>query len=372
MKRRQFLTMASTATAMLATRGWATAKAQPLEILILGGTGFIGIHQTNLALARGHKVTHFNRGLTNPGLFPEVELLRGDRNGQLESLRDRKWDAVIDNSGFTPAQVRLSAELLAPHVQQYLFVSSLAVYPTFSTPRTEASPVAKLADENSQTRDLSTYGPLKAASEKVAERAVPGRVTVIRPGLIVGPGDYTGRFTYWPARAARGGDFLAPGTPRDWIQIIDARDLAAFALHALERHTTGTFNLVSPPGQFTMGNLIDKSITAAKALANPASPPRPVWVDAEFLETQQVGLFEIPVWVAAKGDMTAYSETSSARALEAGLNITPLHTTVHDTLEWHLQQPSEQRAKLRGGIAPEREDQILRAWHDAKKRAAVH
>ena len=170
---------------------------------------------------------------------------------------------VIDNSGYVPRHVRLSAELLAPKVKQYVFVSSISVYPNFSVPRDETSPVGKLADETVEKVDGETYGPLKALCEQAVEKALPGRTTIIRPGLIVGPDDNTDRFTYWPARAARGGEFIAPGAPTDPFQVIDARDLAAFTINAIENEVTGTYNLVSNVNEFKFGELTDACVAAA-------------------------------------------------------------------------------------------------------------
>jgi 2'-hydroxyisoflavone reductase len=357
--RRKFL------AASLAAAGsrWAVAETRkPLSILILGGTRFIGVAMTELALKRGHSITFFNRGKTNADLFPGIERIKGDRNGEIDGLRGRKWDAVIDNSGFFPRAVRLTAELLAPAVSQYLFVSSISVYPDFKAPRDETSAVGKLADETVEKVDNDTYGPLKALCEKAAEAAMPGRVTVIRPGLIVGPHDSTDRFTYWPARAARGGEMLAPGKPSDGVQIIDARDLATFVLDALEKRTTGTFNLVSPPGMFTIGDIVNESIRAANELARPAPPPKARWAPAAFLEAQKVeGWSDMPVWLDAKGDDTAFASTSAARATRAGLKITPMRQTCHDTLAWHLKRPLAERENLKAGITPQREKQVLAA-----------
>jgi 2'-hydroxyisoflavone reductase len=330
---------------------------------MLGGTRFIGVPIPELALARGHTVTFFNRGKTNADLLSQVERIQGDRNGPLDGLKNRKWDAVIDTSGYFPRVVKSAAELLAPNVGQYLFVSSISVYPNFAQPRTETSAVGTLKDETVEDIGEGRYGPLKALCERAAEAAMPGRVTVLRPGLIVGPHDSSDRFTYWPARAARGGEMLAPGTPRDRIQIIDARDLAAFALDALERHVYGTFNLVSPPGMFTMGDVVNESIRAAKSLAKPNPPPRAVWASAAFLEKQKVeGWSDMPVWIAAQGDDAAFADTSSARALKEGLKITPIRKTVYDTLAWHLQRPESERAKLKAGLDPTREQEVLAAW----------
>lgn len=369
MNRRRFLSAAAAGVTALVSHRAGCAAAGRLRILILGGTRFLGVHMTELALARGHTVTLFNRGRSNPGLFPGVEQLRGDRDGQLDALAGRKWDAVIDNSGYVPRHVRLSAGLLAPNAGQYLFVSTLSVYPDFAMPKTEDSPLARLEDESIEKVDGQTYGPLKALCERAAEAAMPGRVTVLRPGLIVGPHDGTDRFTCWPARAARGGEMLAPGTPGDRIQIIDVRDLAAFALDLIEKRTTGTYNVVSPPGMFTMGRLVDSSIAAARELARPASPPTATWVPADFLEAQKVsGWTDMPVWLPPSGDTAAFAETSVARALSAGLRVRPLDTTVRDTLAWHLERPEEERGKLRAGISPEREREVLVAWRKTQTR----
>ncbi len=224
------------------------------------GTKFLGVHIVELALQHGHSVTLFNRGKTNAGIFPQLVHLKGDRDAQLDSLKGKHWDAVIDDSGYVPRHVKLSAELLAPNVQRYIFISTISVYASFENPNTEESPVGKLADETTEKVDGGAYGPLKALCEKAAEAAMPGRVAVVRPGLIVGPRDPTDRFTYWPARAARGGEMLAPDKPSDRVQFIDARDLAAFVLRLVERKTVGTFNATSPPGMFTIGDVVSASI----------------------------------------------------------------------------------------------------------------
>ena len=369
MKRREFV---GTGACALAALGWQPVRAKaPLKILILGGTRFLGVHMTELALERGHTVTLFNRGRSRADLFPGVERIKGDRDGQIEGLEGRSWDAVIDNSGYVPRHVRLSAEALAADVQQYVFVSSISVYPDFSVPRTEDSPVGKLADESVEKVDGETYGPLKALCEQAAERAFPGRTTVLRPGLIVGPEDNTDRFTYWPARAARGGELLAPNDPSDRIQVIDARDLAAFALDAIENRTSGIFNLVSPPDRFTIGELVKASTAAARRQAKPAEAPRPIWVPAAFLSQQKVeGWSDLPVWVHATGEEAGFADTSAERAMKAGLSIRPLAATVRDTLAWHLKRPPAEREKLKAGIAPEREREVLAAWRAARAAAS--
>jgi len=362
LKRRTLLAMAAAAAASLALPSFGR-KIKPLKILILGGTRFIGLHMTALATQRGHHVTFFNRGKTKADRFPEVERIKGDRNGEIDGLRNREWDVVIDNSGYVPRHVKLSAELLAPKVRQYVFTSSISVYPDFSVPRDEQSPVGKLADETLEKVDGDTYGPLKALCEQAAEQAMPGRTTIIRPGLIVGPDDNTDRFTWWPARAARGGEFIAPGAAQDPFQIIDARDLAAFVIGAVEKNTTGIYNLVSNVNDFAFGALTDACIAAANKQAKPADAPRATFIPAEFLEAQQVAPWsEMPVWLPAKGAEAAFAATSNSAALKQGLKITPLAKTVDDTLAWHLTRPAEEREKLKAGIAPDKEASVLAAW----------
>jgi 2'-hydroxyisoflavone reductase len=367
MKRRTLLSLAAAGAVAHVLPAWAARKPQPLRILILGGTRFIGLHMTALALARGHRLTFFNRGKTHTDRYPEVERIKGDRNGEIDGLKGRIWDAVIDNSGYVPRHVKLSAELLAPAVKQYVFVSSISVYPDFSVPRDETSPVGKLADEATEKVDGETYGPLKALCEQAAERAMPGRTCVIRPGLIVGPDDNTDRFTYWPARAARGGEFIAPGLPTDAFQIIDARDLAAFTLNAVENNHNGIYNLVSNVNEFKFGQLTDACVAAANKLARPKDKPRAVFLPAEFLEEQKVAPWsEMPVWLPAKGEEAAFAGTSNKAALAKGLTITPLKKTVNDTLAWHLARPAEEREKLKAGIAADKEATVLATWKARK------
>jgi 2'-hydroxyisoflavone reductase len=373
MKRRTLLSYAAAGALAAAAPSWAAKKARinekskPLKILILGGTRFIGLHMTALALERGHELTFFNRGKTHTDKFPEIERIKGDRNGQIDGLKDREWDVVIDNSGYVPRHARLSAELLAPKVRQYIFISSISVYPDFSVPRDEKSPVGKLPDETVEKVDGETYGPLKALCEQAVEKAMPGRTMVIRPGLIVGPDDNTDRFTWWPARAARGGEFIAPGAAKDPFQVIDVRDLAAFTINAAEHDYTGTYNLVSTPNGFRFGELTDACIAAAIKQARPADAPRATWIPAEFLEEQKVEPWgEMPVWLPAKGEEAAFAGTSNAAAVAKGLKITPLRKTVDDTMAWHLQRPAEEREKLKAGIAPEKEAAVLAAWKEKK------
>ena len=368
MKRRTLLTLAA-AGAVCAAMPSFGRKIRPLRILILGGTRFIGLHMTALALERGHTLTFFNRGRTHTDRFPAVERIKGDRNGEIDGLAGRQWDVVIDNSGYVPRHARLTAELLAPNVRQYIFTSSISVYPDFAEPRDEKSAVGRLQDETIEKVDGETYGPLKALCEQAVQKAMPGRTLVIRPGLIVGPDDSTDRFTYWPARAARGGEFIAPGAPGDAFQVIDVRDLAAFVIKACEDNTTGTYNLVSNPNGFRFGELTDACIAAARQQARPTPSPKAVWIPAEFLEAQKVEPWsEMPVWLPAKGDEAAFAGTSNAAALAKGLVISPLKKTVDDTLAWHLTRPAGERDKLKAGIAPDKEAAVLGAWQAKSAR----
>ncbi|MBS1201390.1 MAG: hypothetical protein H6R27_2068 [Proteobacteria bacterium] len=359
MTRRDAIKLTSAAALATASSTLSAAETPGKRLLILGGTSFLGPHLTQAAQARGWQVTHFNRGRRDPDGVPGVETLIGDRNGQLSALEGRTWDAVIDTSGYVPRHVALSAGLLAPSVRKYVFISSISVYKGFATPNDESSPVGTLADPSVEEVNGETYGPLKALCERAAETALPGRAISIRPGLIVGPLDPTDRFTYWPARADRGGEILAPGTPADPIQVIDVRDLAEWTLRLVESDTkAGVFNVVSPPRQLTMGRLLDACVQAAGSRATLT------WVDAAFLEAQKVSPWsDMPVWVPPVGEEGALSLTSVQRAVDAGLTFRPLADTVRDTLAWHRERPEERRTKLRAGLDAERERAVLEAWH---------
>lgn len=362
--RREFIGRSAALLAAAASgRNVLAAARKPLRLLILGGTRFIGLHMTAAALAHGHSVAFFNRGKTRTDLFPKVERFIGDRNGQLDALKGRSFDAVIDDSGYVPRHVRLSAQLLAANVPHYVFISSVSVYPDFAKPRAENAAVGKLKDENSETVTGENYGPLKALCEQEVRRVYGEHATILRPGLIVGPDDNTDRFTYWPARAARGGDFAAPGKPTDAIQFIDARDLAAFTLRCIEHAVYGTYNVVTPPRAVTMGALIDACVQSAIQLAHPAVAPKPQWLPASFLETQKVQPWsDMPVWLPASGDDAAFADTPSRRAQAAGLRWRPVAETVRDTLAWHLTRPAAERDAMKAGLSPAREAALLAAW----------
>lgn len=361
MTRRRAIQLAGAAMAA-ASSPLSLAGEGPRSLLILGGTSFLGPHLTQRALRGGWQVTHFNRGRRAPEGVAGVETLIGDRDAQLDALRGRRWDAVIDTSGYIPRHVKLSAELLAPAVDRYVFISSISVYAGFSKPNDESSAVGKLASDSIEEVSGETYGPLKALCEQAAQAALPGRTIVVRPGLIVGPLDPTDRFTYWPARADRGGEILAPGAPADPIQVIDVRDLADWTIGLLEGgRREGVFNAVSPPRRFTIGGLLDDCVAVAGREA------KLTWVDAGFLATQKVSPWsDMPVWIPPGGEDGAVSLTPVDRAVAAGLTFRPLRDTVHDTLEWFRGWPDERRQKLRAGIPAEREQEVLAAWHASR------
>ena len=299
------------------------------------------------ALERGHDLTLFNRGTTGADLYPELERITGDRDGGLDGLRGGSWDAVVDTSGYLPRVVGASADLLRDAVGHYVFVSTISVYASFAEPVDEDAPLAALSAPGSE--DVGTdYGALKALCEQAVERAFPGRATHVRAGLIVGPHDPTGRFTYWPHRVARGGDVLAPGPAWRPVQLVDVRDLAAWLVTAAEERLAGAFNATGPA---TMGSVIDASRRVA------GSSARAVEVDDAFLSEQGVGEWiELPLWIdTGNRDWRHFTAVDAGRATAAGLVFRPLDDTVTATLE--------QAAPVDGvGLTPERERELLAAW----------
>ena len=367
--RRHFIKLSAGAGAGLgfglrSTSVSAEKSVKPLRILILGGTGFTGPYQVRYALSRGHKVTTFNRGKTHPGELPnEVEQLIGDRNGQLDALKGRKWDVAIDNPTTLPAWVRDAAQVLKGNVQRYVFISTISVYADTSKGVDETAPLAKYegADPYKETLEAmkasgyKTYGPLKALSEKEAEKWFPGKTLIIRPGLIVGPRDETDRFTYWPVRIDRGGEVLAPGNPGDPVQFIDARDLAEWTIRMAENRHTGIYNATGPSKPLGIGKLFDEIKGALNSNAEFT------WVPANFLAQQKVEAWsDMPVWA---GDELGLARTKIDRALAKGLTFRPLAETARDTLTWFRSQPHDRQSKLRAGLTPEREAEVLAAWH---------
>jgi 2'-hydroxyisoflavone reductase len=370
--RRQVVALSAAGlAAMTAPGGFAATEApvNKLKILILGGTGFTGPHQARYALARGHTVTTFNRGLQHEDWPGPVEQLIGDRNtGDLAALAGRTWDVCIDNPTTLPFWVRDAGKALAGHVRQYVFISTVSVYASNATP--DADETAAVApytgkDAMAETQatlkaDMALYGPLKALSEAEARRQFGAAVTVIRPGLIVGPGDETDRFTYWPVRLARGGEVLAPGDGADPAQFIDARDLAEWTIRMAEQRTFGTFNATGPAHTLALREMLEGVGAAVHSDAHLT------WVSTNFLGDHDVSAWtDLPVWVPGQGDTAGFARRNIQRALAAGLTFRPLATTAADTLAWFRQQPADRQAKLKAGLAPAREAELLAAWKTA-------
>ncbi|HPF71596.1 MAG TPA: twin-arginine translocation signal domain-containing protein [Candidatus Krumholzibacteria bacterium] len=349
--------------------------ADPLKVLILGGTGQTGPHLVRDLLDRGHAVTLFNRGNRSEQLFPDVECLVGDRAldaaDGLKALQEavaagRRWDVCIDIWPQIPKMVETTATLLKGSVDHYMFVSSISVYADFSQPGgDEDTPVGEApnADELEYTDAL--FGPFKAECENRVRRIYPHSHTIIRPGLIVGPRDMSNRGVYWPVRARRGGEVLAPGTGDDPVQIIDGRDLTAFETLCMEKRTFGTFNVTGPHPDhpLTMRGLVEGCRAAT------GSDATFTWADTAFLEEQGIGAWmDMPCWIPAEGEYAGFGSRGIGRAVSAGLTFRPLTDTVRDTLTWYDGLDDERRAKVtaRCGLSPEREAVALEAWHKAK------
>jgi 2'-hydroxyisoflavone reductase len=370
-KRRQLLKATALGSAALAS-GLAPKTSQahdtlatasePMRILILGGTGFIGPHMVAEALRRGHDVTLFNRGRTNSKLFPDLVTLVGDRDNALDSLKGQSWDAVIDNSGYVPRHVEDSARLLASAASHYVYTSTISAYASLANPVDEDAPLARIDDESVEEVTNGTYGPLKALCEKrAAEEFGDDRLTIIRPTYICGPGDRTDRFTYWPARTLLGGEMLWPGTPNDKTQIIDVRDLANFTIDVCEKRIMGTYNAVTPAGSFSMGDLL------ADSLGVTAADMTPVWMDYEFIQTQNTGSGNaFPIWSPPLPENAGDAFVSGERAVSKGLKNRPTRETARDTVSWWKTLPAERRAKMQAGLSPEIETRILANWHARK------
>jgi 2'-hydroxyisoflavone reductase len=330
-----------------------------LRILILGGTGFIGPHMVRYALRRGHTLTLFNRGRTNTHLFPDVEKLVGDRSNDIESLRGYTWDAVIDNSSSDPRWTRDSAQLLRDAAGLYAFTSTRSVFSDFSAiGMNEAGPVYDVELPQTDDADGLGYGQRKVLCEKETERAFPGRALIVRPPLIVGPGDRTDRFTYWPARIHRGGEVLAPGDGSDPVGFIDVRDLAEFYIRLVELNTTGVFNAFGPGAPLSFAEMV----YGIRAVTS--TPVSFTWVETDFLLERQVRPYShMPVWMPARGDRLGFNRFDLSKALTAGLTYRPLAVTARDTLEYQLGRPQEEQLNMRNGLPAERESELLREWH---------
>jgi 2'-hydroxyisoflavone reductase len=325
------------------------------------------------ALSRGHTVTLFNRGRTNAHLFPEVEKLVGDRNDDLTALEGREWDVVLDNHSTLPRWVDRTTQLLKDSADQYVHVSSISVYAT-DTPelagwgdtepgsaereqlRIDEDSAVMVLPEGHEGEEVTgrTYGPFKALAEQEARDAFPDRATIVRPGLIVGPGDRSDRFTYWPVRIDRGGEILVPGDGRDEVQIIDVRDLTAWIIRLAESGVAGTFNATGPESRLSMSEMV-QGIAAVTASSSSFT-----WADTNWLREHEIRPWsDMPVWIP--NDPQSYVRID--RALEQGLTFRSLGETSIDTIEWHETRPEEQRTQLRSGLAPEREVELLREFH---------
>jgi 2'-hydroxyisoflavone reductase len=368
--RRDFLKSCA-ALSLGAFAGALPPPSEKLKLLILGGTGFLGPHVIEAAIARGHTMTLFNRGQTRPHLFPNLEKLRGDRDGKLEALQGRVFDAVIDTSAYVPREVKLSAEMLKDS-GYYLFVSTISVYPNMDREDTdETSPVAKLADETTEKVTEESYGALKALCEQAAERAMPGKVANVRPGLIVGPGDTSHRFTYWPVRVRDGGEVLAPGKPEWGTQYIDVRDLAEWMVRLIEQKTTGVYNALGP----TEPTRMDVLLTTSKEVTK--SDATFTWVDEAFLAEHKIRPWgELPAWAPPPPGMDRVPIVSNKRAIEKGLRFRPLDVTIRELLAWYAAEAESapatraetRRRRPRFALSREREREVLAAWHASKKK----
>jgi len=355
------------AAASPAASPWRIAPRHgPQRILVLGGTGFLGPHFVRSALAKGHTVTLFHRGKTGVDLFKELEHLKGDREkGDLDALKGREFDAVIDTSGYVPAHVEATSKLFANVAQHYQFISSVSVYRAFGQSPADVDESAEVAEvEDDKVASVSTirqsmpfYGALKARCEAAAQAAMGGKVAVLRPGLIVGPGDTTDRFTWWPVRVDRGGEVLAPGNPDGKVQVIDARDLADWMVHALEARLAGVYNAVGFAGPVSMQELLH----GCKCATN--KPVTFTWVAEDFLLGNDVGPWmEMPLWIPAGNRGRIVND----KAISAGLVFRPLADTIRDTLQWARTERGD-RPFDRTGLQPQKETALLAKWHAQQK-----
>jgi 2'-hydroxyisoflavone reductase len=407
LSRREFL--AQTGMALGATSlGFCAVAGEPakepsrtLRILILGGTGFLGPACTESALARGHSVTHFNSGRTEarrrqggrPSVVPAgVEQLYGNRDpnktaddrkndGKADAAKDpnspkglsqlegKRWDAVIDTSGYFPRMVKASTQLLRDQVKQYVFISTISVYRDTSTPDfDETAPLCSLADPSTEDmgKDFANFGGGKALCEKAAETAMPGRVTVIRPGFIVGPRDTSGRFIYWPVRASLGGVMIIPGAPADPIQIIDVRDLAEWIVHCIERNITGVYNATGPEKELSMKALLERTRQGV------GSDVTFTWIDNDFLKSHGFSEEQFPLYAPPRGETAGFHRCNISRALAKGLKFRPVSETARTTLEWYKLLPEGLRAAVAPQFAAsadskpwlEKEKDVLKTWRE--------
>ena len=324
-----------------------------MKILIVGGTKFLGRHLVDSAIVRGHEVTLFNRGKTNPGLFPQMETILGDREHDIGKLGGRTWDAVIDVAGYFPRSVRLSAIVLERSVGRYVFISSISAYASMRRIGVnESDPVGKIKDETIEEITGESYGPLKALCEQVVQETYGKRGLIVRPGLIVGPHDPSDRFTYWPVRVGRGGEVVAPDRPEVLTQIIDVRDLSDFTIKLIEDQAGGIFNATGPAFELSFGTLLEtcKRVSGSNAQFK--------WASVEFMNQNNVAPWsDMPAWVPDTGEDAGFARVDISKAINAGLKFRPLENTVRDTIEWANTRSSDH--VWRAGLKPEREMELL-------------
>jgi len=415
--RREFLQFSIAAGAAVSLSPSALARMgvrAKLKILILGGTGFLGPAIVEEAQKRGHELTLFNRGRrekTKGTSFDGVTKLLGNRDpnkhaedpkaegpkglSQLEEAikGGAKWDAVIDTSGYYPRMVKASAEMLAPAAGMYLFISTLSVYAkNDAAGNDEAVALGTMPDPTVENMgpDMSYYGPLKALCEQAAEAAFPGRTINLRPGYIVGVRDDTDRFTYWPVRTWEGGAMIAPGSPKDPVQFVDVRDLAAFALRCIENKSVGVMNVTGPVRPITWGETLDACTQATKNVKR--EPAEHVWIPTEWLEAENLGPGgAFPIWIPPKGEYAGFHQRSIAKAVAAGLTTRPAVDTCVELLQWwpgeierrvrvtkEMQDAARARgenpppgpdpSRLRTGMPREDEARLIAKWRESRPK----
>ena len=322
-----------------------------MNVLILGGTRFLGRHIATALVSGGHRVTLFNRGISDPSPQEGIEQIHGDRDRDLQRLNGRAWDAVVDTSCYQPRSADLSADYFAGRTHRYLFISTISVHDLSAAEIiTEDTPFV--------TEPADGYGPLKAACEAIVRNTYLHRATIVRPGLIAGPYDTTDRFTYWPVRVASGGEVMAPVAPSEVVQFIDARDLAEFVVHVIERDDGGTYNVTGPRATVTIGDVLNECVRES------TSQTQFTWIDAAFLKEHDVQPWmDVPLWVPQDTPERSIVQADVARATERGLRIRPVGQTVRDTLAW-ARIAGKHRENLTAGLTPQREADLLERWHD--------
>ncbi|WP_064091656.1 NAD-dependent epimerase/dehydratase family protein [Rossellomorea aquimaris] len=333
-----------------------------MKILIIGGTNFVGRHFAEEVLKRGHELTLFNRGQTNPELFPEAIKLQGDRDGNLGALKGREWDVVIDTCGYVPRVVEQSLQYLKDQAKQYVFISTISVYRDFKNGRNqEAYPVGVVEDPTIEKMTGETYGPLKAACEQLVRQEFPENHLIIRPGLIVGPFDPTDRFTYWLDRFSKGGDMVIPGAKTREIQWVDVRDLVQWTLTKAEESVGRTFNVTGPSDFYTMEDFIDD---LSKEFMD--QPPKQNWIEDSFLIKNDIQPFtELPLWVPVNDETPdGYILADITKAKKQGLSHRSPRATIQDTWEWHK---NRNKTELKAGLKEEKESHLLTQWKQPAK-----